>query len=167
MWKEKKLCLLIPLFYTSGSGSTDPNEYVCSECFLLQASLGFWPCTRVVDPNPVGSGFIWVRGSGFIWVRGSGFRIWIRIQRYKIKGKAEFNQQIFEVYIFKSELQKVWSTWKLKFVYCWKMLWNHLVINSDSMHVYLHHFHPIRSTQGWRGLCPKWSQCTIYTPAPG
>ena len=40
-----------------------------------------------VDPDPVGSGFIWVRGSGF----------WIQIKRYKIidkmEGKAEFNQQ--------------------------------------------------------------------------
>ena len=39
-----------------------------------------------VDPDPVGSAFIWVRGSG------SAFR------RYIMKGKAEFNQQIFGVF---------------------------------------------------------------------
>jgi len=27
-------------------------------------------------------------------------------------------------------------------------------ISSDSFHVCLHQLHPIRSTQGWRGLCP-------------
>ena len=38
---------------------------------------------------------------------------WIRIQRYEMKGKAEFNQQIFEglfgrkLYFFKSATKKV------------------------------------------------------------
>ena len=62
--------------------------------------------TSDVDPDPVGSGFIWVRGSG------SGFGL--RIQRYKItekmKGKAKFNQQKFffskEIKFFKSEPKK-------------------------------------------------------------
>ena len=57
-----------------------------------------------VDPDPV--------DSGFIWVRGSGFRIRIRIQRYKMKGIAEFNQQFFafffqETIFFKSKHKKV------------------------------------------------------------
>ena len=56
-----------------------------------------------VDPGAVGSGLIWVRGSGLIWFRGSGliwvrgpgsgFRMRIRIQRDKMKEKAEFDQQ--------------------------------------------------------------------------
>ena len=52
-----------------------------------------------MDPDPV----------------GSAFRMeypWIRIQGYKIKGKAEFNQQIFRVffqgnYIFQVETKIV------------------------------------------------------------
>ena len=36
----------------------------------------------------------------------------------------------------------------------WEWEWT---ISSDSMHVCLHQLHPIRSTQGWRGLCPEWS----------
>ena len=52
-----------------------------------------------MDPDPVGSGFIWVPGSG------SG-------SRGKMQGKAEFNQQIFgffcrKLYFSKSETRKV------------------------------------------------------------
>ena len=42
-----------------------------------------------LDPDPVGSALIWVR------VSGSEFRMQIRIQRYKMKGNAEFNPQSF------------------------------------------------------------------------
>ena len=42
--------------------------------------------TNDVDPDPVKSAFIWVRGFG------SAFRLRIRIHRYKMKGKAEFNK---------------------------------------------------------------------------
>ena len=47
--------------------------------------------TSDVDPNPVGSAFISVRESG------SAFRI--RIQRCKMKGKAEFNQIFFYFFV--------------------------------------------------------------------
>ena len=53
---------------------------------------------RDVDPDPVGSGFIWVRGSG------SGFRIRIRIQRYKMKGKTKKKRQQFRKKLYFSSL---------------------------------------------------------------
>ena len=57
-----------------------------------------------VDPDPVGSALIWVRGSG------SAFRMRIRIQRtYKIRGKAEFNQQIYCFFFVGNYILYVWN----------------------------------------------------------
>ena len=47
------------------------------------------PKYRDVDPNPVGSAFIWVRGSG------TEFKMRIRIQWYKIRDKSRVKPTIF------------------------------------------------------------------------
>ena len=56
--------------------------------------------TSDVDPDPVGSAFIWVRGFGFL----------MRIQRYNMKGKVQQTnfRRVFrrKKYFFMSETKK-------------------------------------------------------------
>ena len=40
----------------------------------------------------------------------------------------------------------------------WEWEWT---ISSDKLLVCLYQPHPIRSAQGWRGLCPQWTKCLV------
>ena len=86
-----------------------------------------------LDPDPVGSAFIWVRGSG-------------SESSHKMKGKAEFNQRIFgflfrrKLYFSDSEPEKVAD---LNIFFLIFKRWfeiNFIVLHTDWIRIRIHNF---------------------------
>ena len=66
-------------------------------------------------------------------------------------------QRLIVLSVIQIQISVLYSKFRLE----WQWEWT---ISSDSMHVCLHQLHPIRSTQGRRGLCPEWSRAASGGP---